>query len=70
MAQQGHDEQKSVRAEDGTRVEAERLAREALEEIRAGEKEDGEFVLDEARKLDPGAVDAVIKAEKGPITHK
>ena len=56
--------------DDSTRIEAERLAREALEEIRAGEKEDGKFVLDEARKLDPNAVDAVIKAEKGSATRK
>ena len=51
--------------EDGTRIEAERLAREALEEARSGDREDAKFVLDEARKLDPQAVEAVLKEEKG-----
>lgn len=37
--------------------EARDLAREAGEERRAGHKEEAQFVLDEAKKLDPGAVE-------------
>ena len=70
MAQQKNADQKSSRDDDGTRIEAERLAREGLEEIRAGDKEDGKFVLDEARKLDPAAVEALIKEEKSSATRK
>jgi hypothetical protein len=57
-------QQKDANSENSTRIEAERLAKEGLEEIKAGDKEDGRFVLEEARKLDPGAVDAVLKQEK------
>ncbi len=36
--------------------EARNLAREAADESKAGHKEEARFVLDEAKKLDPGAV--------------
>ena len=44
--------------------EAENLAREGLEEIKHGDKEEGEFLIGEARQLDKAAADAVMKEEK------
>jgi hypothetical protein len=58
------------KSDDSTRIEAERLAREGLEEIKGGDKEDGRFVLEEARKLDPEAVDAVLKQDRSGATRK
>ena len=40
--------------------EAKHLAEEAVEEMGHGNKEEGKFVLEEARKLDPSAVDEVL----------
>ena len=44
--------------------EAENLAREGLEEIEHGDKEEGEFLIGQARQLDKAAADAVMKEEK------
>ncbi len=44
--------------------EAQNLAREGLDEIKHGDKEEGEFILQEARQLDRAAADAVIKESK------
>lgn len=49
------------RYDSSRRDEATELTKEALEEIRRGEKEDGKFVLDEARKLDPDAVEKTLR---------
>jgi hypothetical protein len=43
--------------------EAQNLAREGLEEIKHGDKEEGEFLIDEARALDKKAADEVVKKE-------
>jgi hypothetical protein len=53
------------RSEPTRKDEATALTKEALEEIRQGEKEDGQFVLDEARKLDPDAVEQALRRERG-----
>ncbi|MBN8903314.1 MAG: hypothetical protein BGO51_21160 [Rhodospirillales bacterium 69-11] len=47
----------------GNAAEAEQLAREALEERRGGNEEEAKFVLDEARDLDRGAVEKVLKEQ-------
>ena len=44
--------------------EAENLAREGLEEIKHGDKEEGEFLLSEAKALDKAAAEAVLKEDK------
>ncbi|MBV9538207.1 MAG: hypothetical protein JOY70_04650 [Acidisphaera sp.] len=41
--------------------EARNLAREAVEEIRQGNKEEGEFLAEEAKALDPDAAKKVLK---------
>ncbi|HEX4260525.1 MAG TPA: hypothetical protein VHY76_05445 [Acetobacteraceae bacterium] len=46
--------------------EAEKLAREALQERQAGHKDEAKFVLDEARKLDPEAVQEVLHETPKP----
>ena len=43
---------------------ARHLAEEAMEELKQGNKDEAKFVLDEARDLDPGAVDEVLKEQK------
>ena len=43
--------------------EAQNLAREGLEEIQHGDKEEGKFLIDEARALDKKAADEVLKQE-------
>ena len=40
--------------------EARNLATEALDEIKHGNKEEGKFLIDEARHLDKAATDAVV----------
>ena len=42
--------------------EAHNLAVEALDEIKHGNKEEGKFLLDEAKQLDPKAAEEVIRA--------
>ena len=44
--------------------EARNLASEGLEEMRHGNKEEGKFLIDEARVLDKAAADAVVKGGK------
>ena len=44
--------------------EAENLAREGLEEIKHGDKEEGEFLIGQARQLDKTSAEAVIKEGK------
>jgi hypothetical protein len=44
--------------------EARNLAKEAVEEIKHGNKEEGNFILDEAKKLDPKAAEEVAKGSK------
>ncbi len=44
-----------------TAEEARNLATEGLEEIKSGNKEEGKFLIDEARNLDPAATDEVVK---------
>jgi len=45
------------------RHEAENLAKEALEELRHGNKDEGNFLAGEARELDPAAADGVLKQQ-------
>ena len=63
MAQKDHDQPKR-QPDPSTRDEARHLAEEALEERDRGNKEEAQFVLDEARDLDKGAVDEVLKEHK------
>lgn len=51
-------------AESSTREEAKHLAEEAIQEMRRGNKEEAEFVLDAARDLDKRAADEVVKSKK------
>jgi ribosomal protein S20 len=44
--------------------EAANLAREGLDEIKHGDKEEGEFLLSEAKALDKAAAEKVVKDEK------
>jgi len=53
-------ENKSKTNETDRHEEAKHLAEEAVEEMSQGNKEEGKFVLDEARKLDPSAVEEVL----------
>lgn len=48
-----------------TRAEARHLAEEAVAELKSGNKEEGRFVLEEARRLDPAAVEEVVHPGKG-----
>ncbi len=52
-------------ADPEKRHEAENLAREAAEELEHGNTEEGKFLAEEARQLDPNAADAVLKHEDG-----
>ncbi len=54
----------------GRHEEAEKLAREALQERQAGHMDEAKFVLGEARKLDPGAVQAVLQETPKPAPGK
>ena len=47
-----------------TADEARALAREGLEEMHGGNKEEGKFLIDEARSLDKTAADEVVKHNK------
>jgi hypothetical protein len=51
-------------ADPEKRHEAENLAREAVEELDHGNKEEGKFLAEEARELDRTAADAVLKEGK------
>jgi hypothetical protein len=51
-------------AENSTREEAKHLAEEAVQEMRRGNKEEADFVLDAARELDKHAADEVVKSKK------
>ncbi|MBV8095638.1 MAG: hypothetical protein JOY71_24615 [Acetobacteraceae bacterium] len=53
-------ENKSKTGETDRHEEAKHLAEEAVEEMSQGNKEEGKFVLEEARKLDPSAVEEVL----------
>ena len=44
--------------------EARNLATRALEELQHGNKDEGKFLIDEARALDKAAADAVVKDNK------
>ena len=56
--------QKETGGDPAQREEARHLAEEALEEMSQGNKDEAKFVLDEARALDKGAVDQVLKEQK------
>ncbi len=43
--------------------EAHNLAVEGLDEIKHGNKEEGKFLIDEAKNLDPKAAEEVIKSK-------
>ena len=51
-------------AASGRHEEAKHLAEEAMEEFNQGNQAEGKFVLDEARKLDPSAVEEVTKTQQ------
>jgi hypothetical protein len=54
---QGQDTQ----ADAEKKQEATNLAREAVDEIRHGNKEEGKFLAEEAKALDPRAAEHVLK---------
>jgi ribosomal protein S20 len=63
--------QEKPEAASGAREEARNLAKEALEEVAHGNKEEGSFLAQEAKALDPAAAKEVLKdragtPEKGP----
>ena len=41
--------------------EAQNLAKEAVDAIKQGDKEEGEFLADAAKELDPAAADRILK---------
>jgi hypothetical protein len=57
--------QKEKSRDPGTQDEARHLAEEAVQEMQQGNKEEAEFVLNEARDLDKSAVDEVLKKQEG-----
>lgn len=59
-------EAKKHEVDPETHKEAENLAREALEEIREGHKDEGQFLIDEARHLDKSAVEEVLDERGKP----
>jgi len=50
-------------ADSSTREEAQHLAEEAVQEMKQGNTEEADFVLNEARSLDKDAVEQVLKRE-------
>lgn len=58
------DEKKSEPRLPERSEEAQNLAREGLEEIKHGDKEEGEFLIDEAKALDKSAAEEVLKQDK------
>lgn len=54
-------EKQRMSADPDKREEATNLAREAIEETEHGNKEEGKFLAEEARELDPAAAGAVLK---------
>lgn len=48
-------------ADPEKRHEAENLAKEAIEEIEHGDQEEGKFLAEEARELDPAAAETVLR---------
>ena len=50
-------------ADNSTKEEAQHLAEEAVQELKQGNKEEADFVLNEARSLDKDAVEQVLKRE-------
>ena len=52
---------KPAAADPGKQAEARHLAEEAVEELQQGHKDEAAFVLNEARALDKGVVEQVLK---------
>ncbi len=44
--------------------EARNLAKEGVEELQHGDKDEGKFLIDEARAMDKAAADQVVKESK------
>lgn len=66
-------EQRRAGGDPEKRHKAENLAKEAVEELEHGNKDEGKFLAEEARELDPAAADAVLqhrsaKSEAGART--
>jgi hypothetical protein len=57
-------------ADPEKRHEAENLAKEAMEEIQHGNKDEGRFLAEEARELDPSAAENVLRARDQEGTDK
>lgn len=57
-------------ADPEKRHEAENLAKEAMEEIQHGNKDEGRFLAEEARELDPSAAENVLRAREQKGTDK
>ena len=51
--------------ETSKQEEARSLAQEAVEEMRHGDKEEGKFLAEEAKQLDPGAASEVLGENGG-----
>jgi hypothetical protein len=62
-AEAGRANQQAERIDRGE--EARNLAREAVEEMRHGDRNEGKFLADEAKALDAHAADQVLKQNSG-----
>jgi hypothetical protein len=56
--------QEAAGPKDDRHDEAVNLAKEAVEEIKSGNTDERKFVLQEADRLDPKAVDEVLRRDK------
>jgi hypothetical protein len=64
MADKSASQNKSDLNDQATTEEARRLAQEAMDEMKRGNKEEAEVVLNEARDLDKTAVDEIVQEHK------
>jgi len=64
MADKAASQNKTDTGDQATTEEARRLAKEAIAELKRGNKEEAEFVLNEARDLDKAAVDEVVRGQR------
>jgi hypothetical protein len=65
MAQQRPEQPKSEPHLPDRAEEARNLAKEGQEELKHGNAEEGNFLIEEARELDPAATDAALGSKQG-----
>jgi hypothetical protein len=64
MADKAASQNKSHTGDKAATEEARHLAKEAMDELKRGNKEEAEFVLNEARGLDNAVVDQVVRSHQ------